>query len=67
MTRPHKVYRSIPWRTAPHPWFSFVAFALVVISALVGIVIGIFGYHAPGTETPPTTSYVQTTTLRGTP
>lgn len=61
MTRPRRVYRAVPWRTAPHPWFSFVVFALIVMSMLVGVVIGIFHYHAPGTEQAPTASYSQTT------
>ncbi len=62
MTRPRRVYRAVPWRTAPHPWFSFVVFVLVVMSILVGVVIGIFSYHAPATTPGTTTSYSRTTT-----
>lgn len=67
MTRPRRVYRAVPWRTAPHPWFAFVVFTLIAMSILVGVVVGIFGYHAPGTEHSPSTSYTHTTVTRGTP
>ena len=57
MTRTRRVYRAVPWRTAPHPVFAI----LVLMALLVGIVIGIFSYHAPGTTPAPSTSYTQTT------
>jgi hypothetical protein len=60
MTSSRRVYRAVPWRTAPHPWFSFVVFTLIVMSMLVGVVIGIFRYHAPATEPLPSTSYSHT-------
>jgi hypothetical protein len=37
-----------------------VAFTLVLIFALVGIVVGIFQYRAPATEPLPSTSYSHT-------
>lgn len=55
-----RTYRAVPWRTAPHPWFSFVVFALIVMATLVGIVVGIFGYHEPATGPLPSTSYSHT-------
>lgn len=59
ITRRHgivRTHRAVPWRTSPHPVFA----VLVLMALLVGIVIGIFSYHAPATEPLPSTSYTQT-------